>query len=67
MIHTHSKYSNLLTQLVKGDKFEIQDQEMIKGIINQKTGKNYSNFDRLVVPIIENSAQEFMLIVSILV
>lgn len=42
----------------------MTDQEMIKGILNRKGWKNYSNLDRLIVPIIENSPQEFMLIVN---
>lgn len=63
MIHTHAKYSNLLTQLVEGHQFEISGQEMIKGIMNRKTWKAYSNVDKLVVPIVENEPEEYMLLV----
>lgn len=66
MIHTHAKYSNLLTQLVKGsNQFEISNQEMIKGVMNRKTWKAYSNIDKLVVPIIENEPEEYMLLVGL--
>uniref|UniRef100_A0AC34QT52 Class II aldolase/adducin N-terminal domain-containing protein n=1 Tax=Panagrolaimus sp. JU765 TaxID=591449 RepID=A0AC34QT52_9BILA len=63
VIHTHSKYSNLLTQIC-GDKtcFEITNQEMIKGIFNRKTKKAMNNTDILQIPIIENAEQEYMLL-----
>uniref|UniRef100_A0A914YK55 Class II aldolase/adducin N-terminal domain-containing protein n=1 Tax=Panagrolaimus superbus TaxID=310955 RepID=A0A914YK55_9BILA len=63
VIHTHSKYANLLTQLLGHDEtFEISDQEMIKGIMNRRTRKNYSNIEILCVPIIENATHEYMLL-----
>ena len=65
VIHTHSKYANLLTQLLHPEEmFEISDQEMIKGILNRKTGVNYANIEVLKVPIIENATHEFMLLVG---
>ena len=65
VIHSHSHYSNLLTQLLwKQNHFEINDQEMIKGVPNRMNGRNYANLDRLVVPIVENAPEEYMLIVG---
>jgi methylthioribulose-1-phosphate dehydratase len=62
-IHTHSQWAVLVTLLVERDFggqacFEIERLEQIKGI-----GKGYGNtgnleyFDKLRVPIIENTAQ----------
>ncbi|KAE9556385.1 hypothetical protein FO519_000425 [Halicephalobus sp. NKZ332] len=63
VIHTHSKFSNLLTQLLHDKNvFEITNQEMIKGVVDGATGKNLKNTDILQVPIIENAEQEYMLL-----
>lgn len=51
VIHSHSVYALLATLLSK-DVFECTEIEMIKGI----AGNGY--FDRLIVPIIENTARE---------
>jgi methylthioribulose-1-phosphate dehydratase len=51
VIHSHSMYAMLAT-LVFREAFECTELEMIKGI----SGHGY--FDRLRVPIIENTAQE---------
>ena len=65
IIHSHSKCSNLLTQLLSGkSEFRISDQEMIKGIIDRQSGRHLSNMDCLTVPIVENTPEEFMLIVG---
>jgi len=63
VIHIHSKYSNMLTQLISGNKFEISNQEMLKGILkrSQRGWSSYTNTELLVVPIIENAPQEYML------
>jgi len=58
VIHSHSKWANLVTMLYPGNEFRITYQEMIKGIKNQATGKNYRYDDQLVVPIIENTCFE---------
>jgi methylthioribulose-1-phosphate dehydratase len=62
-IHTHSQWAVLVTLLVERDFgreacFEIQHLEQIKGIGKGK-GKvgSMGYFDRLKVPIIENTAQ----------
>jgi methylthioribulose-1-phosphate dehydratase len=62
-IHTHSQWAVLITLLVERDFgkdacFEIQRLEQIKGIGKGK-GKagSLGYFDRLRVPIIENTAQ----------
>ena len=47
----------MVTLLYK-DVFEITHQEMIKGIKNNATGKYYKYYDKLVIPIIENTAEE---------
>jgi methylthioribulose-1-phosphate dehydratase len=51
VIHSHSIHAMLATLLFEGE-FEISDLEMIKGI------EGMSYHDRLVVPIIENTARE---------
>jgi len=63
-IHTHSHWAVLVTLLVERDFgreacFEIERLEQIKGIARGrgKTG-SLGYYDRLVVPIIENTAQE---------
>lgn len=60
VIHTHSQHAVMAT-LVGGPnskEFRIRDQEMIKGIRNDKTGTYYRYFDELVVPIIDNTPDE---------
>ncbi|KAJ1649542.1 Methylthioribulose-1-phosphate dehydratase [Dispira simplex] len=57
-IHTHSQNAVLATLVYSGDVFEITGQEMIKGIRNAVSGRNHSNSDKLVVPIIENAPEE---------
>lgn len=44
--------------LYPSNEFRIIYQEMIKGIKNQSTGKNYRYDDELIVPIIENTCFE---------
>jgi methylthioribulose-1-phosphate dehydratase len=51
VIHSHSVHA-LLATLISGEAFECTELEMIKGI----SGHGY--YDRLVVPIIENTAHE---------
>jgi methylthioribulose-1-phosphate dehydratase len=51
VLHSHGMYAMLAT-LVHRDVFECTEIEMIKGIV----GHGY--YDRLVVPIIENTARE---------
>jgi methylthioribulose-1-phosphate dehydratase len=51
VIHSHSIYAMLAT-LMSGETFECTELEMIKGI----AGHGY--YDRLVVPVIENTAHE---------
>lgn len=63
-IHTHSQWAVLVTLLVERDFgpdacFEIEEIEQIKGIPKGR-GKagNLGYFDRLRIPIIENTAHE---------
>jgi methylthioribulose-1-phosphate dehydratase len=51
VIHSHSIFAMLAT-LISGDAFECTELEMIKGI------KGHGYYDKLVVPIIENTARE---------
>jgi methylthioribulose-1-phosphate dehydratase len=60
VIHSHA-LSALLVTLVNRDTFECTELEMIKGI------SGYGYHDRLVVPIIENTAHECDLAGSMLV
>jgi methylthioribulose-1-phosphate dehydratase len=58
VIHSHSIHAMLATLLFERE-FEISDLEMIKGI------EGMSYHDRLVVPIIENTARECDLAASL--
>jgi methylthioribulose-1-phosphate dehydratase len=57
VIHTHSKYAVMAT-LLYGKEFRICHQEMIKGIRRGTHGERLKYYDTLVVPIIDNTAQE---------
>ncbi|KAJ3095474.1 hypothetical protein HDU97_006896 [Phlyctochytrium planicorne] len=57
-IHTHSQNAVMATLLYPGETFEITHQEMIKGIRIGSTKQNLKFYDTLVVPIIENTAEE---------
>ncbi|TPX56854.1 methylthioribulose 1-phosphate dehydratase [Spizellomyces sp. 'palustris'] len=56
-IHTHSQNAVMAT-LMYGKEFVITHQEMIKGIRKGSSKENLRYFDKLVVPIVENTAQE---------
>ncbi|CAH1977819.1 unnamed protein product [Acanthoscelides obtectus] len=58
VIHTHSKAAVIATLLFPGKEFKCTHLEMIKGIKNQQTGKNFRYDEELVVPIIENTPFE---------
>ncbi|KAK4874694.1 hypothetical protein RN001_014054 [Aquatica leii] len=58
VIHTHSKYALMATMLFPGKEFKCTHLEMIKGIKNQKLGRNYRYDEELIVPIIENTPFE---------
>lgn len=62
VLHSHSIYSNLVTQLVKSKTFEISHQEYIKGIFDPFTGKNMKYHETLVIPIIDNKPSESLLL-----
>jgi methylthioribulose-1-phosphate dehydratase len=57
-IHTHSQHAVMATLLTPGSEFRITHQEMIKGIRIGSTKQSLRFFDELVVPIIENTAEE---------
>jgi methylthioribulose-1-phosphate dehydratase len=44
--------------LTKGDEWRITHQEMIKGLRVGSTPQSYRYYDEIVVPIIENTAEE---------
>jgi methylthioribulose-1-phosphate dehydratase len=54
-MHTHSQAAVLVTMLSSAKEFRISHVEMIKGIINNETGKSHLFEDTLVVPIIDNT------------
>lgn len=56
-IHTHSQNAVMATLLFQNE-FVITHQEMIKGIRRGSSKTNLKYYDRLVVPIIENTAEE---------
>ena len=56
VIHTHSQHAVMVT-LLCGKEFRITHQEMIKGI-KKATGGWLKYYSTLVVPIIENTAEE---------
>jgi methylthioribulose-1-phosphate dehydratase len=59
-IHSHS-INAVLATLICGDDastIELTHLEMIKGIKKGETGESMNYFDKLVIPIIENTAQE---------
>jgi len=58
VIHTHSKAALMATLLFPGTEFKCTHLEMIKGIKNQKLGRNFRYDEELVVPIIENTPFE---------
>ncbi|CEG78505.1 Putative Methylthioribulose-1-phosphate dehydratase [Rhizopus microsporus] len=58
LIHTHSQNAVMATLLYPGKTFEISHQEMIKGIRIGSTTQNLRYFDKLVVPIVENTPEE---------
>ncbi|CAG8488972.1 16640_t:CDS:2 [Gigaspora rosea] len=57
-IHTHSQHAVMATLLFTGSIFKITHQEMIKGIRRGSKKENFCYYDTLVVPIIENTAEE---------
>jgi methylthioribulose-1-phosphate dehydratase len=58
-IHTHSQHAVMATLINPTcTEFRITHQEMIKGIRIGSTKANLRFFDELVVPIIENTAEE---------
>ncbi|KAF7721308.1 hypothetical protein EC973_004950 [Apophysomyces ossiformis] len=57
-IHTHSQNAVMATLLYPGSTFEISHQEMIKGIRRGTTKTNLRYFDKLIVPIVENTPEE---------
>ncbi|KAL3125708.1 hypothetical protein niasHT_009795 [Heterodera trifolii] len=61
VIHTHSKWANLITQLIRGDEFKISNQEMIQGCENRLTKGRLENIDVLVVPIVQTEINEHLL------
>ncbi|KAJ3345982.1 hypothetical protein HDU91_007172, partial [Kappamyces sp. JEL0680] len=57
-IHTHSQNAVMASLLEKGSEFVITHQEMIKGIRKGTSKENHKYYDKIVVPIIENTAEE---------
>ena len=61
VIHSHDPNVVLASMLYKGSEFRIKNQHMIKGIYNN-VEKRPGYFDEeLVVPIVENEREDYML------
>ena len=58
VFHIHSQNAVMVTLLFPGKEFRISHQQMIKAIVNCKTGKNYRYDEELVIPIVENENEE---------
>lgn len=59
VIHTHSKYANLVTVLfAQRNSLEITNQEMLKGVMDRRNWRSFQNTDKFILPIIENKPQE---------
>jgi methylthioribulose-1-phosphate dehydratase len=56
-IHTHSQNAVMITLLCQKE-FVITHQEMIKGIRRGNTKEHHRFYDSIVIPIIENTAEE---------
>ena len=57
-IHTHSQNAVMVTLLSPGNEFVITHQEMIKGIQKGLGPEYHKYYDKIVVPIIDNTAEE---------
>uniref|UniRef100_A0A915LFP5 Class II aldolase/adducin N-terminal domain-containing protein n=2 Tax=Meloidogyne TaxID=189290 RepID=A0A915LFP5_MELJA len=59
VIHTHSKYANLVTVLfAQRNCLEITNQEMLKGVMDRRNWRSFQNTDKFILPIVENKPQE---------
>ncbi|XP_065826894.1 probable methylthioribulose-1-phosphate dehydratase isoform X2 [Oscarella lobularis] len=58
VIHTHSPNAVMATLFWPGDEFRISNLQMIKAIANEEKGRNYRFDEELIIPIIENRAEE---------
>lgn len=66
VIHSHDSNVVLASMLYKGSEFRIKNQHMIKGIYNN-VEKRSGHFDEeLVVPIVENEREDYLLCDSVL-
>lgn len=60
-IHTHSMNAMLATMIEQSSELKLSHFEMIKGIRIGESGTNHRYTDTLVIPIIENTAEESQL------
>jgi methylthioribulose-1-phosphate dehydratase len=66
LMHTHSKYSDIVSGMQKpGDVLRITGEQMINCIEDRSTGKVMSYMDELVIPIIQNDPNEATFVVRI--
>ena len=61
MIHSHDPNVVLASMLYKGNEFKIRDQHMIKGIFNFVEGRPGYFDEELIVPIVENRREDYLL------
>ncbi|XP_046864107.1 methylthioribulose-1-phosphate dehydratase-like [Xenia sp. Carnegie-2017] len=58
VFHIHTLNAVMVTALCHGNEFRISHQQMIKAIVNCRTGRNYRYDEELVIPIVENENEE---------
>jgi hypothetical protein len=65
-MHTHSKYSSLLSGLLRvGDALQITGEQMINGVEDRSTGNVMAYTDQLLIPIIQNDPNEATFVVGV--
>ena len=61
VIHSHDPNVVLASMLYKGNEFKIRNQHMIKGIFNFVEGRPGYFDEELIVPIVENMREDYLL------
>eukprot|EP00112_Aurelia_sp_Birch-Aquarium-sp1_P014587 Seg3162.2 transcript_id=Seg3162.2/GoldUCD/mRNA.D3Y31 product="Methylthioribulose-1-phosphate dehydratase" protein_id=Seg3162.2/GoldUCD/D3Y31 len=62
VMHTHSKAAFMASVVFPGDEIKLTHMQMIRGIKNDKTKKNFGFNEELVIPVIENRLAEIDLV-----
>ena len=61
VIHSHDSNVVLASMLYPGNEFKIKNQHMIKGILNNVEQRPGYFDEELVVPIVENAREDYLL------